>query len=1020
MPKIGAQFEFKSPKANFARDQYDTLDEMKLVNAKEIDQGHIAYCTETNLHYIFNPNNEYDDKNGYWTKMVSTEDYITLVNTLQTNTKNITTNTKNITKNAANIAELTTSLQTAVVYIGTFDPSTGKIVSLVSAWDGNEYIAVGYSLLDDVIWSEIGESSYVGMLFVASTSGTWDGRTYGMGDSILLTAAPDEEETMPKYITLQTNVESRIAKNAADIATNKTAITQNASDIATNKANISKNAADIATNTANIAQNASDIADTAERISKDEEQIAGNTLGISANRALINTNTENLTNLTNSLKSAAYRDAEDSAINLTSDDTKKRLPTSNVVSNFVKTEITDALEKSDALKCIGAFDPSTGKITYLIPEWQEKEYIQEGMILDRDVDWGVYYGYAIGRWFFRADSAGTWHYYGGSDFEGDIALEKDDFIIFIDSNPNDSGYIPDFIVLHTGDTPYATSTETGLVKLGSDTVQSVAANAVTATAGKTYAVQKNSNQQLVVNVPWSDTIYTLPLAAANRLGGIKVDYGDVDNYETGNYQAGLRLDEQTDQAYVQLPYATSTNGGLMQMEDYDTLQTNTEDIATNTKNIATNTANIATLLNSAYTEDTLSYGVERDLTVSSPTCTRIGNMSLHKTLPIHSKMRGCLLDDNGKVVEYLDAKDWTSATRDGSRGQVMVEIPMHYRKFTLDGNVYSVRISEVPLPGYHQVPKMYISAYEAALDRTNNKLASVVNTTAQYRGGGNNADWDDTYRTLLGRPATAISRTNFRKYARNRNAAATSEWNCLTYDAYKAVYWLFVIEYATLNSQADYTAELTTEGYHQGGLGAGVTNWDVTNWATFNNHYPFVPCGHTDSLGNQTGTVAYTAVDADGAELYTPQVPRYRGIENPFGHIWKWCDGINIRSSPNVADGGDGLSKVYVCSDPSLFSDTGYDGYNYVGDEARGQGNIKNIIGGEYGEIISSEMGGGSTTYYCDYHYTNIPATETLRGVVFGGLASYGATAGLACAYSHYAPSSAAAYFGSRLCFIPE
>lgn len=51
----------------------------------------------------------------------------------------------------------------------------------------------------------------------------------------------------------------------------------------------------------------------------------------------------------------------------------------------------------------------------------------------------------------------------------------------------------------------ATSTALGLVKLGSDTVQKVAANAVTATSGKTYAVQFNSSNQLVVNVPWSDS-----------------------------------------------------------------------------------------------------------------------------------------------------------------------------------------------------------------------------------------------------------------------------------------------------------------------------------------------------------------------------------------------------------------------------------------------------------------------------------------------------------------------------------
>ena len=117
----------------------------------------------------------------------------TKTDTLPEQQKQINANKANIATNKANIAELGASLQTAVVYTGTFDPSTGKIVSLVSAWDGSDYIAVGYNLINDVQWSEIGESSYVGMLFVASTSGTWDGSTYEIGDSILLTAAPEEE-----------------------------------------------------------------------------------------------------------------------------------------------------------------------------------------------------------------------------------------------------------------------------------------------------------------------------------------------------------------------------------------------------------------------------------------------------------------------------------------------------------------------------------------------------------------------------------------------------------------------------------------------------------------------------------------------------------------------------------------------------------------------------------------------------------------------------------------------------------
>ena len=153
--------------------------------------------------------------------------------------------------------------------------------------------------------------------------------------------------------------------------------------------------------------------------------------------------------------------------------------------------------------------------------------------------------------------------------------------------------------------------------------------------------------------------------------------------------------------------------------------------------------------------------------------------------------------------------------------------------------------------------------------------------------------------------------------------------------------------------------------------------------------------------------------------MKTSNVPRYRGVENPFGHIWKWTDGINVRISPTEANGGDNLSKVFVCEDPSKLNDTNYNGYKHVGNEARTNGFVKEIIFGEEGEIMPSLVGGGSTQFFCDYHYTNIPTTETLRGVLFGGDAGSDAHGGLACADSNSAPSDALGNIGSRLCFIP-
>lgn len=414
------------------------------------------------------------------------------------------------------------------------------------------------------------------------------------------------------------------------------------------------------------------------------------------------------------------------------------------------------------------------------------------------------------------------------------------------------------------------------------------------------------------------------------------------------------------------------------------------------------------------------YGIEWRISASDPHCTRIGNLELHRTLPIQNKMRGCILNETGTVVTYLNPTDWTadSTARDGSIGDVMVEIPSHYRKFETIGDVCRCKISEYPLPGYHYVPTMYISAYEATVQRSTSKLASVVNTTEDYRGGNNNAEWDGTYRSLLGVPASNLTRIKCREYARNINEQDPS-WNCLDYNVYKAVLWLYYVEYANRNSQDTFIEEKDSNGFAQGGLGAGVTTLDRDKWSTFNSNYPFIPCGYTDELGNGTGEVEFTMPQEYDTETLVVKVPRYRGIENPFGHFWKWTDGINVRISPNKPT-GDGLSKVFVTDNPEYFNDSNYNNMSHVGNEIRTNSYVKAVIFGEGGEIMPSVVGGVSTTYFCDYHYTSIPTTETLHGVLFGGSAYDGAHAGFAFARSDTAPSYSTTVYGTRLCFIPQ
>ena len=153
------------------------------------------------------------------------------------------------------------------------------------------------------------------------------------------------------------------------------------------------------------------------------------------------------------------------------------------------------------------------------------------------------------------------------------------------------------------------------------------------------------------------------------------------------------------------------------------------------------------------------------------------------------------------------------------------------------------------------------------------------------------------------------------------------------------------------------------------------------------------------------------------ATIKTTYVPTYRGVENPFGHVWKWTDGCkcNIQSDASVA-----LSEFYVCTNPANYQDTDYTNYVLRGVLPRSEGYIKSLIVGEFGEMMPLTVGGSATTYMCDYFYTSIPASGvSQRGVLFGGDATAGANAGVGCSRTTYAAAGAAAYVGSRLCYLP-
>jgi hypothetical protein len=412
-------------------------------------------------------------------------------------------------------------------------------------------------------------------------------------------------------------------------------------------------------------------------------------------------------------------------------------------------------------------------------------------------------------------------------------------------------------------------------------------------------------------------------------------------------------------------------------------------------------------------EERYAYGVEWDTASSSPDGVRVGNIQLHRELPIQSKMRRCLLDRDGGVKEYLDNElSWGGSYLDYA---VMTEIPEHWYKLYFNGTKFRMMLSEIPLPGYKHVDKFYISTYEARMYRTDNLLCSAAGASKlsdpnsiNFRGGDNTAEWDDTYRSLLGCPVTNLTRDQFRQAARKRG----SGWEMYTYGAHKTLFWLFAVEYATLNSQKPFNAQKDANGFSQGGLGEGASQ--MTDWINFNNANPLIPCGYTNEFGNGSGEKAYVVKNASGGTHATLMANRYRGIENPFGHIWKHTDGANIQ----VTTGDNGLSILWTTADPSNFSDSSYVGYDKKGNICRVNGYAKNTLLGEDGDIIATEIGGSSSTYWCDYYYTNT-STNSLRLVVVGG-GSDGADAGFIRVNTSETPSGAYKHFGSRLCFFPK
>lgn len=137
-----------------------------------------------------------------------------------------------------------------------------------------------------------------------------------------------------------------------------------------------------------------------------------------------------------------------------------------------------------------------------------------------------------------------------------------------------SGTYPSFTITSTSFAlPVATDTTLGGIELFSDTDQTVVANAVTTTAARTYGIQLNSDDQAVVNVPWTDTTYTVGDGGLTEINFTSADNTKLDGIEasadvtdTANVTAaGALMDSEVTnlaqvKAFDSADYATAAQG----------------------------------------------------------------------------------------------------------------------------------------------------------------------------------------------------------------------------------------------------------------------------------------------------------------------------------------------------------------------------------------------------------------------------------------------------------------------------
>lgn len=382
--------------------------------------------------------------------------------------------------------------------------------------------------------------------------------------------------------------------------------------------------------------------------------------------------------------------------------------------------------------------------------------------------------------------------------------------------------------------------------------------------------------------------------------------------------------------------------------------------------------------------------------------------------------RRCNVSDDGTINAFYGNEGYTE---DGSNGQVMVYqpafyykvVPLKLEKNTDSGIGFHLRkanyyVSSKPKTGFKLHPAFYdgngneidyilYSAYEGSMydSSTQAYVNDNVDKSITYEDG-------DLLCSVAGKkPISGLrsglgTKQNFETMAQNRSTG----WHLETIKAISANQLLMMIELAMMNSQ--------------NGIGQGVVT--IADNKAYN-------CssltGSTASLGNGTGQAVETVNEIGGTET-TYNVNgkvsvSYRGVENPWGNIWKHIQGINI-----WGDGSMGGGQPYVANDFTFNESKHSDNYEPVGFTLTNANGYISAMG--YGSeeydwlLMPSETGGTSALPVGDFFYVT-PDLNGYRIALGGGSWNYGGFAGGFFGRCGYNVNSRNMSIGGRLLYVP-